>query len=630
MIIWTELFERVASDCDLDRYTVEYCKSRLKKEGLKFWTVTLPKLSKSVLLGLEREFFERPTDFAWKGRSLRYFRSLLDKIFCCKTGNLLPDCDPSAIAKLRQVCEYTYKLSLGFDDQALLRAAQKYLQTQERVRELQIERSWAEELRKNAETYYPALFKADPSVILNAGPRFGPGAFSSAHGSSRKRHKFYVAKQLPDSEVGTCDSKFACYSGYFKPYPGAPTRITPIEEWRTCQVLFVPKDSRGPRVISKEPMHLINAQMAFFAFVSRELEFATQRRINFLDQGVNKRLAAAASVDKRNATLDLKDASDNIKASLVKHIFRNAPGISFFLRNARSTHYELTLRGQRGDLLLSQVGKHSMLAGMGSGLTFPILAFLIHLSICTYVKKRCCTSYADVAKRVYVYGDDVVVPTEWVSFAITALTQSGLMVNTDKSYSLGNFRESCGGDYFKGIDVTPIRLRLSNAGLDPRMIQEGISRFASMDLRKKDNLYVELVKHTHELRLNGLDRTAEYIEDYVFRFLPDIKVGYGSPLLGRLSMSNMEITKQGVWDETLGAQVIWAARTSDIRISAAGVCPYKYLGRLLKTKLRPDPFINLAVASRTGSFGEISVPRYTKIVIRKVPVSSALPGATLA
>jgi len=66
---------------------------------------------------------------------------------------------------------------------------------------------------------------------------------------------------------------------------------------------------------------------------------------------------------------------------------------------------------------------------------------------------------ADARESILVYGDDVIVPTAYAGSAIDLLESFGLKVNRDKSCTQGFFRESCGVDAFKGVDVTPVRLR---------------------------------------------------------------------------------------------------------------------------------------------------------------------------
>jgi hypothetical protein len=64
----------------------------------------------------------------------------------------------------------------------------------------------------------------------------------------------------------------------------------------------------------------------------------------------------------------------------------------------------------------------------------------------------------EIGQKVFIYGDDIVIPTEWASVCIPALEMFHLRVNVLKCCIKGYFRESCGVDAFKGINVTPLRL----------------------------------------------------------------------------------------------------------------------------------------------------------------------------
>jgi hypothetical protein len=65
----------------------------------------------------------------------------------------------------------------------------------------------------------------------------------------------------------------------------------------------------------------------------------------------------------------------------------------------------------------------------------------------------------DTRESIYVYGDDVIVPTAFAANAIEQLESFGLKVNRDKSCTSGFFRESCGMDAYRGRPVTPVRFR---------------------------------------------------------------------------------------------------------------------------------------------------------------------------
>jgi hypothetical protein len=630
------VFERVARDCDLDEQTIRYCLKRLYVEGITFWTKTLPKLAKSVLYSIECGIFNhnvdssnKLTDFAWKGRSLRYFRGLLSRIFCQTTGVLLPNPDASALQSIRQICEYVYKLALDFDDRTITRSEENYEQIQKEVGLFKTNRLFEEQVRKDAETYFPELFRASIDEILRAGPRFGPGAFGLFGDLARKSvaldSPFYEWKQLGDNLSGTCDKALAPYSGYFKPYPSSPTRINVIEESRIASVLFVPKDSRGPRVISKEPLHVIKPQMAFLTWATGLIERITHNRVNFRDQSINQALAREGSISGNLATLDLKEASDRIARSKTGRLFRNAPGISYLLKLCRSTSYKLPS---------GKTGTMNALAGMGSGLTFPMLALSIHLVICTYVSRTLRLPYKQVSAKVYVYGDDLVIPKDWYDLACTALSLYGLKVNQSKSYVKGPFRESCGGDFLLGKEVSPIRLKLQNCGLPQKLLGGLVLRAVDCISRKSksreylgENLVLQLAKHCIELRKMCMFGTAAYYESILKTVIPMPYVGEGSPVLGIYTEDTNLIVSQAKKSTDGGStRLVSGVTVSPRRFASGRVCPYKFMAGFLKKSSVLNPCsMELGNSIMGTAFGEIPIPRSVKLKQKEHSVTVLLP-----
>jgi hypothetical protein len=98
---------------------------------------------------------------------------------------------------------------------------------------------------------------------------------------------------------------------------------------------------------------------------------------------------------------------------------------------------------------------------MGSALCFPVLATVVWAILAAglpdaNMKRKDREAFIS---HILVYGDDVVVPTAHAVNATKLLESFGLKVNYDKSCISGLFRESCGMDAYKGIPVTPVRLR---------------------------------------------------------------------------------------------------------------------------------------------------------------------------
>jgi hypothetical protein len=107
--------------------------------------------------------------------------------------------------------------------------------------------------------------------------------------------------------------------------------------------------------------------------------------------------------------------------------------------------------------------KLNKFAPMGSSCCFPVEA-LIFWSACVASQRRI-ERYPQKALKgnehfeVYVYGDDIIVPALYYAATVEDLQRVGLKVNLSKSFSEGPFRESCGGEYYYGVDVTPVRVR---------------------------------------------------------------------------------------------------------------------------------------------------------------------------
>lgn len=161
-----------------------------------------------------------------------------------------------------------------------------------------------------------------------------------------------------------------------------------------------------------------------------------------LDEGQrrHRERARVASVDGKDATIDLSNASDTVAWKLVK----------------------LLLPDQWFDLLDSLRSKFTLIDGrwvrlekfssMGNGFTFE-LETLIFAAISSVA------SGGRVGSEVLVYGDDIIVPSSTSPAVLAALRFFGFTPNERKTFHAGVFRESCGGDYFMGENVRPYYLK---------------------------------------------------------------------------------------------------------------------------------------------------------------------------
>jgi hypothetical protein len=170
------------------------------------------------------------------------------------------------------------------------------------------------------------------------------------------------------------------------------------------------------------------------------------------------------------ATVDLKSASDRLSCRLVERLFRRRPEILEAMMACRTS------------LLRQDIDKScptwltlNKFATQGSALTFPVQSFVfycISVAACLFQKGLDVTleNVETVKPEIVVYGDDIIVPTAVYRELIDALHQLGLKVNETKSFGSGYFRESCGSDWYKGVNVTPSYIRSDFDPLTPTSI----------------------------------------------------------------------------------------------------------------------------------------------------------------
>lgn len=204
------------------------------------------------------------------------------------------------------------------------------------------------------------------------------------------------------------------------------------------EVLTVPKSWNKRRVITKEPLLNMWLQLGIGRYLAMRLKV---HGIDLPNQEARNRALARMSSGPcrlRCSTLDLSAASDSIVKEAVG-LLVDEKWLQL-LKLARC--HRTTLEGEPHEF--------ELWSSMGNGYTFP-LETIIFLAIA-----RSCVDDKD---QVAVYGDDMIVPLYATERVIERLNYLGFSVNERKSFWQGDFRESCGGHYFKGVDVTPFYVR---------------------------------------------------------------------------------------------------------------------------------------------------------------------------
>lgn len=211
---------------------------------------------------------------------------------------------------------------------------------------------------------------------------------------------------------------------------------------------FVAKQNTTSRVICTEPFLNMIAQKSVGKYLEKLLGSEFQIRLD-TQPGVNREAARQGSIDGLTATIDLKGASDTISLGLVDYLFPEA--FVTALRRVRSPKTTLP-DGKTIGL--------SMISSMGNGFTFPLQTFIFSCVIWAVYR------HLNINRKVDVFGDDIICDSKAYSLVVHTLTRYGFVVNEDKSFSVGPFRESCGGDYVYGHDVRGVYIKRLSHDMD--------------------------------------------------------------------------------------------------------------------------------------------------------------------
>jgi hypothetical protein len=326
-------------------------------------------------------------------------------------------------------------------------------------------------------------------------PKHGPGAVSG----KEKRTQKYAWSSIPSrtSAIYPIDAYYYASLGHVADCV-RELNLLPDNEL-SARVLLVPKDSRGPRIISCEPKEFQWLQQGLMSAIVDLVESSplTRREVHFTDQQPNRDAAQAASLSGDYVTLDLKEASDRVSLQLVDLLWPDN------LKDCLYATRSLSTLLPNGKLITL-----NKFAPMGSALCFPVMAMTIWSLL---IAGGCGAEN----RKVLVYGDDVIVHKDCSSEAINILESCLLLVNKDKSCTRGLFRESCGMDAYKGIDVTPVRFR------------------TVWSSRPAASPYASWVAYCNLLFTSGYIETAHYIAALLIRIygsIPDsmipIQMGY--------------------------------------------------------------------------------------------------------
>lgn len=503
--------------------------SRMTREGIGLITKTLPRLAKAFDRALTGEVSLDSTGWCKSpGSQLPRFLGGLFKSVFTLDGWVLPTPCVACIATIRQVLGLWYKYELPYDRTQEQEVIEQFERTDADLLDISLRLShlasdgypdsprfgqsfdWPVDKRiiRSARRRLRRLFATfDPRDIV---PSHGPGAVSTGERLWEKWTFTNVPQRITESYP--LDEYFYTSLSHVADDLDGLRSITSNES--SAKVCLVPKDSRGPRLISCEPLEFQWVQQGLSRAIVKRVEShpLTRWNVNFTNQQPNQFGALLGSSTGKYATLDLKEASDRISVGLVHLLFPEP--ILGYLMNCRSLSTVLP-DGRTINL--------NKFAPMGSALCFPILALSVWAILSAAAPD------ANTRESILVYGDDVIVPTTFVENAIKHLEAFGLLVNRAKSCTKGFFRESCGTDAFAGVRVTPVRFRtVWSSSRCPHVYASWIAYANQMYERRFFNLYWNIVNRLLK----------------VYGPIPDKSINPGGPFLVEVPATQLPKVKR--------------------------------------------------------------------------------------
>ena len=369
--------------------------------------------------------------------------------------------------------------------------------------------------------------------------RFGPGATTTLQ-------KQEACARLKLGQVLSCSEALSgCLEEALDEIPfwaelsESDQGSVPVEIHRG-RLSFVPKRYDVSRCVVVEPMLNTMFQLGIGDYI------ATRLKTVGIDldrqEAKNKSLAREGSLTGALATLDLSSASDTISNGVVEHLL--PPDWVSFLERYRTSEIELP----GGECVT--LAKFS---SMGNGFTFPLETLIFYA-----LAWSCCESDH---KLVNCYGDDIIVPTHAVPLLERVLVCCGFILNRDKSFSAGPFRESCGGDYLKGIDIRPVYVKDRLSCHDVFRLHNFFHRQMQHDACR---LFLEMI--SADVRIFGPDGYGDghLLGDWVPEYIHKEKGWAGATFDTYRYQPRVTFKRTQVGDTLLPCYSIYASSDSDL------------------------------------------------------------------
>jgi hypothetical protein len=509
---------------------------RVEQEGVSFLTITLPSFGKDFDRCLDQGFVDAYAfpGFARKGGLPLFLGGFLRHVFD-SSGVILADVSGEtqdllidSIFAVRQLTRLYSKILLPCSDARIADAMKGYISCEQELQEKSstISEESLDDFRRISSLVFPRVFSHMDNLIYagNLRGKHGPGATADRLSGNGK----FDQQEWPERLESVFPAREHLIANWSHQDQLDRVQLLEPDAERPVKVISVPKTLKTPRIIAIEPTCMQYMQQAMLEPLVEVLEPESPALkkgrdlgsyfLGFRHQDPNRDLARRASKKGDLATLDLSEASDRVLNKLVLALLHRNPLFSEAVQATRSSRARVLVG--KDETIIDLV----KFASMGSALTFPVeaMVFLVVVLIGIEKSARMPLTYQKVKSLVgslRIYGDDIIVPVDYVPAVIASLESFGFKVNSNKSFWTGKFRESCGGEYYDGFDVTPVKFR----------------RVFPTSRRCAEEL-ISLVEFRNHVYYRGLWKTARYLDEKIGELLPYFPiVDDASAALGRHS-----------------------------------------------------------------------------------------------
>lgn len=213
--------------------------------------------------------------------------------------------------------------------------------------------------------------------------------------------------------------------------------------YHLVEIKAVPKSYKATRIIAPDHASYLCAQTT----VMHRLEEVIKRNhlpIYHKDQQANREQCYFASISESHVTIDQSHASDMVSRTLCAAWY--PPTVFSEIQAVSPTHYRIGGKIRTMQQMSPAGCRHTYLNECFYFLGFVLASYYL----CGFTKGK----IAKMMKETFVVGDDLIIPTEVYPTFLELCDYFGLQINEGKTFCDGHYRESCGAEYYDGVDTS--------------------------------------------------------------------------------------------------------------------------------------------------------------------------------